>query len=65
VDPFAVRAALVARGVLVSAVPAARAADLTGPLLRVSTAPWLAPDDLRRVAGLLAQPRPLLDGAGG
>ena len=57
VDPVAVRAALVARGILVSAVPASRAADLSGPVLRVSTAAWVDPADLAALAGELADSR--------
>ncbi|MCW2607983.1 MAG: aminotransferase class, partial [Frankiales bacterium] len=57
VDPAAVRAALLARGVVVSAVPASRAAELTGPVLRVSTAAWVREDELDRLAELLSTVR--------
>lgn len=52
-DPVAVRAALRAEDLLTSAVPAHRASDLTGPLLRVSTAAWVTPGDLELLAGAL------------
>ena len=52
-DPFAARAALLARGILVSAVPTSRADDLSRPVLRVSTAAWNSPADLRALAGAL------------
>ena len=54
VEPLQVRAALLERGVLVSAVPRTRAADLDGPVLRVSTAAWVRPDDVAHLASLLA-----------
>ncbi len=46
-DPFAVRARLLGKGFLVSAVPVARAADVPQPLLRVSTPAWLTEVDLQ------------------
>lgn len=52
-DPVATRAALLADGVLVSAVPASRADDLTGPVLRLSTAAWVGSDDIDAVAAAL------------
>jgi pyridoxal 5-phosphate dependent beta-lyase len=52
-DPVAARAALLERGVLVSAVPVTRAADLTRPVLRLSTAAWATADDLERVRAAL------------
>ncbi len=53
-DPFALRTRLVERGFLVSAVPTVRAADVPEPLLRVSTPPWLTPDDVDRFVLALA-----------
>lgn len=52
-DPFAARAGLLERGVLVSAVPAGRSDDLAGPVLRVSTAAWVRHEHLDRLAGAL------------
>jgi pyridoxal 5-phosphate dependent beta-lyase len=52
-DAFATRAALVDDGFVVSAVPLARAADLTAPVLRVSTAAWATPGDLESLAAAL------------
>jgi hypothetical protein len=49
----AVRAALLAEGLLVGAVPQHRAAELDGPVLRVSTAAWVTPGDLERLADAL------------
>ena len=54
-DPVAARTALLARGLLVSAVPASRADDLTGPVLRVSTAAWVEPGHLDALAAGLAR----------
>jgi pyridoxal 5-phosphate dependent beta-lyase len=55
VDPEAVRAALLARGAVVSVVPASRAAELDRPVLRVSTAAWVRPDDLDALAAALLE----------
>lgn len=52
-DPGAVRSALLAQGVLVSAVPLGRSPDQDVPLLRVSTAAWVSEEDLDRLAALL------------
>jgi len=52
-DPSQVRAALLAERVLTGVVPVHRAADLARPLLRVSTAAWVTPGDLERVAEAL------------
>lgn len=52
-DPFATRAALLERGFVVSAVPTSRADDMTGPVLRVSTAAWVTPGDLESLAAAL------------
>jgi pyridoxal 5-phosphate dependent beta-lyase len=52
-DPFATRAALIDRGFVVSAVPTSRADDLTAPVLRVSTAAWVTPDDLESLTAAL------------
>ena len=54
-DPFALRARLVERGFLVSAVPVVRAADVPEPLLRVSTPAWLSRDDLDRFVAELGR----------
>ncbi len=54
VEPLAVRAALLEHGVLVSAVPATRAAELSGPVLRVSTAAWVRPEEVERLAELIS-----------
>jgi pyridoxal 5-phosphate dependent beta-lyase len=53
VDPWATRAALLDKGFVVSVVPTSRADDLTGPVLRVSTAAWVTPGDLESLAGTL------------
>ena len=53
-DPVATRAALVADGFVVSAVPASRAAELDRPVLRVSTAAWVTPADVEALASALA-----------
>ncbi len=58
VDPVQVRARLLEQGVVVSAVPVSRAAELTGPVLRVSTAAWVTEDDLDALAALLSRVRP-------
>lgn len=52
-DPVAVRTALLERGFLTSVAPAYRAADLSGPLLRVATHAWVTPGDLDALAGAL------------
>jgi pyridoxal 5-phosphate dependent beta-lyase len=52
-DPVATRAALLTEGYLTSVVPAHRAADLTGPLLRISTHAWVTPGDLEGLAAAL------------
>lgn len=52
-DPFATRAALLAQGVVTSAVPTWRSDDLDAPVLRVSTAAWVTPGDLERLVELL------------
>jgi pyridoxal 5-phosphate dependent beta-lyase len=52
-DAFATRAALVAQGFVLSAVPLARADDMTVPVLRVSTAAWATPGDLEALAAAL------------
>ena len=54
-DPFEVRAALLAEGVVVSAVPTSRSDDLDAPLLRVSTAAWVTPGDLGNAADALVR----------
>ena len=52
-DVPATRLRLLAHGVVTSAVPATRSADLDGPVLRVSTAAWVDPAALDALAGLL------------
>ena len=52
-DPVAVRAALLARGLLVSAVPASRAPDLDAPVLRISTGAWARDAELDAIAAAL------------
>lgn len=52
-DVGATHRALLAGGVLTTAVPATRSEDLAGPVLRVSTAPWVQPADVQRLAELL------------
>lgn len=53
-DPVAARSALLARGLLLSAVPTSRAAELTTPVLRVSTAAWVRESDIDRLADALS-----------
>ncbi len=53
VDVDATRAGLLADGFVTTAVPASRAADLSGPVLRVSTAAWVEPAALDRLADAL------------
>lgn len=50
VDVAATRERLRAAGLLTVAVPATRSADLAGPVLRVSTAAWVEPAALERLA---------------
>lgn len=52
-DPVATRARLLELGLLVNAVPASRARDLAGPVLRVSTAGWVTEADLDALADAL------------
>jgi pyridoxal 5-phosphate dependent beta-lyase len=52
-DPFATRAGLLHGGLLVSAVPASRAAELAGPVLRVSAPAWVTDGDLDALAAAL------------
>ena len=54
-DAFAARAALLAEGLLTSAVPTSRSDDLEAPVLRVSTAAWVEPGDLDRFAEALGR----------
>lgn len=51
--PVGVRAALLAEGYVTSVVETHRAADVVGPLLRVSTAAWVTPGELERLADAL------------
>lgn len=52
-DPSATRTALLAEGVVTSAVPTWRSDDLDVPVLRVSTAAWVTPGDLERLVEVL------------
>lgn len=52
-DVVATKDALVELGFVTSAIPISRAADLNGPVLRVSTAAWVTPDDLEGLAAAL------------
>jgi pyridoxal 5-phosphate dependent beta-lyase len=56
-DPVATRDALRAEGFLTAAVPRHRAADLDGPLLRVSTHAWVDPGQLEALAAALDRSR--------
>lgn len=56
-DPAGAREALRAAGFLTSAVPTSRAAELTGPVLRLSTHAWVTPAQLDAVAAALASHR--------
>ncbi len=49
----ATRERLLAEGLLTTAVPATRAADLAGPVLRVSTAAWVETVHLEALAAAL------------
>ena len=57
-DPLAARTALLERGLLVSAVPASRSADLDGAVLRVSTAAWTQEHELDALAAALRELTP-------
>ncbi|MCW2724243.1 MAG: aminotransferase class [Frankiales bacterium] len=48
-DPMEIRAKLLADGIVTSVVPPSRAADMDGPVLRVSTAAWVTTADLERL----------------
>ena len=52
-DPARVRGELLSAGFLLGAVPVVRAAELTAPLLRVSTHAWVTPGDLERLVTAL------------
>ncbi len=52
-DPVAARARLLDRGLLVSAVPTSRSADLDAPVLRVSTHAWVTDADVDALASAL------------
>ncbi|MBW3646243.1 MAG: aminotransferase class V-fold PLP-dependent enzyme [Actinobacteria bacterium] len=54
-DPVATRMGLLADGFVTSAVPTSRSDDLTGPVLRVSTAAWVEDGELERFARALAR----------
>ena len=53
-DPFAARELLQQRAFVTSAVPVSRAADMTAPVLRVSTAAWLTEADIDGAAAVLS-----------
>ena len=52
-DPEVTREALLAEGLLLSAVPVTRSDDLPGPVLRVSAPAWVTPADLEALAAAL------------
>jgi pyridoxal 5-phosphate dependent beta-lyase len=52
-DPVATRVGLLEDGFVTSAIPASRADDLTGPVLRISTAAWVQDADLSALAAAL------------
>lgn len=54
-DPVATSAGLLEAGVVVSAIPVSRAAELDRPVLRVSTAAWVEPSDLEVLAAVLPE----------
>jgi len=54
-DPAATKAVLLDHGYLTGVVPAHRAEDLSGPLLRVATHAWVTPSDLDGLAAALDQ----------
>lgn len=53
-DPLGTRAGLLEDGFVTSAVPVSRSDDLTAPVLRVSTAAWVADRELEALAAALA-----------
>jgi pyridoxal 5-phosphate dependent beta-lyase len=57
-DPVALRAELLEEGLLTSAVPVVRAADMDRPVLRVSTAAWVTDDDVDALVAALARRTP-------
>ena len=54
-DPLVTRQGLREEGFLTSVVPASRAAELSGPVLRVSTPAWVTDDGLDALAGALGR----------
>jgi pyridoxal 5-phosphate dependent beta-lyase len=54
-DPATTRTVLLHDGILVSAVPANRAADLASPVLRISTPTWVSEDDLDALTSALSR----------
>jgi len=54
-DPGATRSRLLIEGFVTSAIPASRADELTGPVLRVSTAAWVTEAELDALSGALAR----------
>ena len=54
-DVLAARSALLAHGVVTTAVPTSRAAEMDRPVLRVSTGGWVSEEDLGRVADVLGR----------
>jgi pyridoxal 5-phosphate dependent beta-lyase len=58
VDLQQVRAGLLAEGLLTSVVPATRAADMTAPVLRLSTAAWVTAHDVDEATAALLRRTP-------
>ena len=54
-DPVGTREGLLEEGFVLSAIPAARADDLAGPVLRISTAAWVQDAELDALAEALAR----------
>lgn len=54
-DPVTTRTALLEHGFITSAVPTSRSADLTAPVLRISTAAWVEPAQLDDLARALSE----------
>ena len=52
-DPFGTRARLLEEGFVTSAVPTSRSDDLKAPVLRVSTAAWVQPEQVDALAAAL------------
>ena len=52
-DPVRLRTALLEQGFVTSVVPTSRADDVDRPVLRMSTAAWVTPDDVERLRATL------------